>query len=468
MLLGVVRGISYGLFKEPGEFVPQARALGAGLVRAYLYWGQVEPRPGEYDFRVVDSLLGQLDGQTRLWVTVCSSSSWATRQPSDFLPPSPATDVRQYGEFVRRLVAHCAGRVAYWQCDNEPSNTDLLWAGTAEEYVTQLVAFHAAVRDADPDAAVVLGGCGYDVLSSPPDSEPRRFFAHLVDAGRDAFDLFDVHLYGEPAAIPSYVDDVRKMMRGNGYEKPVVAGEFAGPVLFEFPELEPILQQTMMSAFADSQTQSVGELTERAGQDTPERRAMMSLYRREAELPGRLRIFLEGCPPELAAKRDRINCRQLATRVLLAASCGIDVAAYWNLAPEVPDAMEPYQMMHLLFGKLVLLGYEGTELATRHAAADSFALVAAQMAGTTSVVRRGDAYVFDVEREGRPPLVVLWDQRDAFDGEDQPAVPVAVPWAAGAATAVDVFGVPQEAAVVDGELRLMLTDTPVFVTATGR
>ena len=468
MRMGIVRGISYGLFKEPGEFVPQARALGAGLVRAYLYWGQVEPRPGEYDFHVVDSLLDQLDGDTQLWVTVCSSSPWATREPSDFLPPSPAKDVEKYGEFVRRLVAHCAGRVAYWQCDNEPSNTDLLWAGTSAEYVTQLVAFHAAVRAADPDAPVVLGGCGYDVLSSPPDSEPRRFFAQLVDTGRDAFDVFDVHLYGDPAAIPSFVDDVRKMMRDNGYEKPIVAGEFAGPVLFEFPELEPILQQTMMSAFAAPETQSVDELAERAGQDTPERRAMVSLYRREAELPDRLRMFLEGCPPDLAAKRDRINSRQLATRVLLAASCGIEVASYWNLAPEVPDAMEPYQMMHLLFGKLVLLGYEGAALTARHAAADAFALVAAQLAGTTSVTRRDEGYVFDVERDGRPPLVVLWDQRDAFDGEDQPAVPVAVAWTASAASAVDVFGTPREVEVTGGELRTMLTDTPVFVTATGR
>ena len=32
----------------PGEFVPQARDLGAGLVRAYLYWAQVEPEPGHY------------------------------------------------------------------------------------------------------------------------------------------------------------------------------------------------------------------------------------------------------------------------------------------------------------------------------------------------------------------------------------------------------------------------------------
>ena len=34
--LGVVRGISYGLFGAPGEFVGQARGLGAGMIRAYV------------------------------------------------------------------------------------------------------------------------------------------------------------------------------------------------------------------------------------------------------------------------------------------------------------------------------------------------------------------------------------------------------------------------------------------------
>jgi hypothetical protein len=467
MRLGIVRGISYGLFGEPDEFVPQARALGAGLVRAYLYWGQIEPRPGEYDFRVADALLDQLGGDTQLWLTVCSSSPWATRTPTDFLPPSPAKELARYAEFVRRLVEHCAGRVTYWQCDNEPSNTDLLWAGTAAEYVTQLTAFHAAVKEADPAATVVLGGCGYDVLASPPDSEPRRFFAHLTDAGRDAFDVFDVHLYGRPEDLPSYVDEVRKMMRHNGYEKPVVAGEFAGPVLFEFDGLEPILQQTMMSAFAEAAGEpgmSVDELAARTGQDTPERRAMVSLYERAAELPDRLRMFLEGCPPELAAKRDRINSRQIVTRVLLALSAGIRVASYWNLAPEVPAELEPYQLMHLLFGKFVLLGYEGDALTRRNPAADTFALTAAQLAGTTEVTRRSEGYVFDVQRAGRPPVLVLWDDRDAFDGEDQPPVPVALPWTAPAATAVDAFGAAHDVEVAGGELRLLVTDTPVFVT----
>src|SRR5581483_12235489 len=180
--LGVVRGISYGLFGEPGEFVPQARELGAGLVRAYLYWGQVEPEPGRYRWQVLDALLGQFDGDEELWLTVCSSSLWGTRVPTDFLPPSAASDQRAYAEFVRRVGRRCGGRVRYWQCDNEPSNTDLLWAGTAAEYVSQLETFCRAVKQADPAAAVVLGGCGYDVFSSEPGSPPRQFFDHVAAA----------------------------------------------------------------------------------------------------------------------------------------------------------------------------------------------------------------------------------------------------------------------------------------------
>ena len=87
--VGVVRGISYGLFGEPEEFVPQARALGAGLIRAYLYWGQLEPEPGSYRWDAVDALLGQLTGDEEVWITLCSASPWGTRVPTDFQPPSP-------------------------------------------------------------------------------------------------------------------------------------------------------------------------------------------------------------------------------------------------------------------------------------------------------------------------------------------------------------------------------------------
>jgi len=444
MQLGVVRGIGYGLWGPPEEFVPQARELGATVVRSYVYWGQVEPRPGVYDWHVVDALLGQVTTE-QVWLTVSSSSMWATRTPTAFLPPSPANDVERYAAFVARLVEHCGGRVAFWQCDNEPSNTGLLWAGTAPEYVTQLAAFYEAVKSGDPGAKVVLGGCGYDVLASEPGSEPRAFFAHLLDRGRDVFDVFDVHLYGDPARVPAYVADVRAMMRDHGYDRPVVAGEYGGPILFEFPELEPLLGRVM------------------AGGD--EELAMRELYERAGELPDRLRMFLADCPPELAARRDRIACRQLVVRNVLALAAGVGTTLYWHLAPEVPAAVEPYQVMHLMFGKLALLGYDGTTLGTRTPAADTFALLARELAGATAAI--GLAGAVSVERAGRPPLLVVWDPRDAFDGEDQPPVPVTVPWSAPGATAVDAFGVAREVEVDDATLRILVDDTPVLVVPTG-
>ena len=51
-------------------------------------------------------------------------------QGADRLPAAVAgRDQRAYGEFVRQLVRHCAGRVRYWQCDNEPSNTPVYVTG---------------------------------------------------------------------------------------------------------------------------------------------------------------------------------------------------------------------------------------------------------------------------------------------------------------------------------------------------
>ena len=475
--LGVVRGISYGLFGPPGEFVPQARALGAGLVRAYLYWSQVEPEPGHFRWDTVDALLGQLTGDEEVWITLCSSSPWGTRQPTDFLPPSPALDQDAYAGFVRQVVRRCAGRVQYWQCDNEPSNTDLLWAGTAAEYVGQLRTMYRAVKEADPAAAVVLGGCGYDVFSSEPGSAPRQFFDHVTGAGRDAFDLFSVHLYGDLAALPGCIATARQFMRAHGYLKPVVAGEHAGPQPFEFPGAMKVVEETFMAAFADaagsSPSQSTEELASRAGQETPERRAMTALYDRMDSLPPQLQMFMAGGPAELEARRDRINCRQVVMRTVLALAEGVRRTAYWNLAPEYPGPAGHLQMMHLLIGKLPLLGYSDGELGVRLPAAESFALLADKVAGARSVTRVAPGgppglHAFEIDRAGREPLLVLWDHRDPFHGEDEPPVTVTWPWPAGTAAVTDVFGRTWTVRRRDGQIQLPVSVTPLFVEEQAR
>ncbi len=462
--LGIVRGISYGLFGPPDGFVPAIRRLGGTLARVYVHWGQVEPEPGRYDWTAVDAILGQLDPAAETWVTVCSSSPWATRHPTGFLPSSPANDPRRYERFVTDLVARCRGRIDYWQCDNEPSNTGLLWDGNAPEYVAQLTAFHRCVRAADPDARVVLGGCGYDVLGGPDDGEARRFFEYVVAHGRDAFDLFSVNLYGDPHAVPEQVESVRAMMRRHGYQRPVVAGEYNGPTLFEFPAAQAGFERAMTAAF-----------TAAAGPDAPaeppDRATMRALYAAADRLPPQLGMFLEDCPPPLADKRDRLNRRQLVVRNLLALAAGVTRTACWNLAPEIPGYRDRLNMMGFLFGKLALTEYDDDrELTVRHPAADTFALLAGFLAGVSAVRRidvegRPELYAFEVVRDGdRGPLHVLWARADGFDGEDAPATPLDWPWPPATVRAVDAFGarVPVER---DGDgLRIPLSVTPLFLT----
>jgi hypothetical protein len=98
-------------------------------------------------------------------------------------------------------------------------------------------------------------------------------------------------------------------------------------------------------------------------------------------------MFMRGCPPELEAKRHRINCRELVVRNLLALAAGVRRTVCWNLAPDIPGYEHHLSVMDLLFGKLALLDYEGAELSRRHPAADTFALLASQLAGVEGVVR---------------------------------------------------------------------------------
>jgi hypothetical protein len=126
-------------------------------------------------------------------------------------------------------------------------------------------------------------------------------------------------------------------------------------------------------------------------------------------------------------------------------------------------------MMYLLIGKLPLLGYEGDGLDRRHPAAGTFALLAGQLAGARTVTRarpsdRPTLHVFEVDRAGRGPLLVLWDHRDTFGGEDEPPVTVTWPWPAATATVTDVFGQAQTVQGRDGQIRLPVSVTPIFVT----
>lgn len=468
---GVVRGISYGLLTKPEAFGPAVDELGAGLVRVFLYWSQFEPRPGEYDWTAVDAMLAQA-GDAELWVMVGAASPWGSSRATDFLPSSPPVDPAAYRRAVGALVAHCGGRVRYWQCENEPCNA-LFWTGTADDYLAHLAVFSAAVREADPGAEVVLGGCPPGVFPAGEDDE-RTFFETVLRGGAELFDAVDIHLYGDPYQVPDAVHACRRFLADLGYERPVLAGESGGPVPIEFPELLPELGPIMQSgAMVPWERMSVADSIARRTEDTPARRAMVALYDRMAELPPALQMFMMDCPEQSEALRDRIACRDLVLRTVLALSAGVSRTACWSLGPEGDgtddETLDRYDFLMLLFGKLALFRHDGDRVLARPLpAADTFAQLAALLAGAQRVRRvevadRPDRYVFEVDRRGRGPALVAWDRHDALTADDAPSSALRWPWPGSAVSAVSALGAAVPVRVAGGELHTEVSATPVLI-----
>lgn len=460
--LGTVRGPLYGhLGIKADVFMPQVHQLGAHLVRLFLFWDQIEPERGHFVWDTVDTLLDQLGPSDEMWITLNTSSQWATRHATTFQPPSPALHSEEFERFVLTLVTHCQGRVRYWQCNNEPTNP-MLWEGTAADYADQLKVFSRAVKAADPKALVVLAGAVDAFHSSAgsqnPDAQAEHaFFDQLLQESADDFDVFDLHLYGDHYAIPINIEVVRQKMAVLGYQKPIFCGEYNGPSFFNFVENLPILQRLFERMLAHPQSDSQAQAAQSE--------AVAELYEQMATLPPQAQMFMEGCSPELEEKRHRINCREVVSRCLLALSGGVQKMLCWNLANEKVDRAN---LMHLLFDKHKLFDYERGVFKQPYPAAETFRRMVDALGNIEQVQRielpeYPGIYLFEVQRCERDPLFVVWDRRDAFSGEDEPATPFTWPWSAPQAQAMDVFGKTIPTWVNDGYVHLAASITPVFI-----
>lgn len=468
---GVAWGFLYGYFGVPAPvYMPQVRDLGADFTKVYLIWQQVEPERGRFDWTAVDAFVGQLHSPEEGLISIFSSSQWATATPSAMLPPSPAKNLDDYYHFVFETVKHCQGRVRYWQNDAEPNNP-MYWAGTKEAFVAQLKVFHRAVKDADPNAIVIVGGYdglfvppnligqpGYRAVAFPQQAAGLAFFDYVIKEGSDAFDLFDLRLYGDPYTIEPRIDYIRSIMRGYGHLHPIICTEYGGPSLFELPEN----RQYVPLVTTWSQAVSTG-----GSANTTTQNPIARLYSEMPTLAPQTQMFMQGCSPELEAKYQRIQARGIVMRNLFGLSSGVERMLYWQLIPVLGSRDD---LMVLMYGKIGLLGLENGELKHRTVSADAYALMAHTLAGVRAVRRiptpqQPDMFVFEVDRGARGVAYVTWQRRDMFSGEDSPAVRIEWPAELRSPQAIDALGVAVPVHAANGRLSLSVGITPIFVTA---
>ena len=460
---GVAWGFLYGYGDaKPQVFLPQLHKIGTGFTKVYLFWNQIEPKKGQFDWSAVDSLLNQLQNGDELLISIFCSSQWGSRRPVEMLPPSPAKDLQDYEHFIHELVSHCKGRVKYWQNDCEP-NDPIYWSGTVDDFLAELKAFHRAVKDVDPTAIVVAGG--FDGLFNPPgmwqypgQEKSLAMFGRVIIEDFDAYDLFDLRLYGDPYTIVYRVHYIADMMSRCGHPKPIICCEYNGPGFYEFPANIAYVKLVAdwSKSIADSSTTRLAP----AGGE-----GVASLYQKMAQLAPQTQMFMMGCAPDLDAKLRRMQCRDLVMRNMLAFSAGVHKTLFWDLWHDTSDKND---VMTLMYGKLKMMDKQNDVLSVQFPVAGAFWRMTQILAGIDSVKRiemPDNPTIFLFETHCRPDrqVYVVWQRRDAFSGEDQP--PIKFTWSAPLRDpkATDALGKTVGITRESGQLSVMLSNTPIYV-----
>lgn len=413
--LGATWGPTYGFPPYNAQnFLPSLREMSLGFSRVTLYWSQLEPKQGVHRWIDLDSYVAQLKSPEEGFITLASASPWATRSKTWVFPSSPALDRDQYYAFVQDLVVETKGKVRYFQGETEPNNS-FFWAGSAAEYAKQQQVFYRAVKDANPDAVVVLAGC--DGLFDPTGRDPLpgqdatvAFFRNILTDVQGAFDVFDVHLYGDPYTIPDRIEFLRKLMHDSGADRPMLAAEYGGPSFFEF--------KTNRRWFGQLQGPNA----------SPD--AVRALRAQASELPNDTRMFVTPDDPEMSARLLRLKTEDLVVRNLLALSSGIIKTAFFSVWHDTKDQDNPNTM---LFGSFSLLEHNASGALTKPLPiAGPLARLASALQGEINVHRvvledSLEIFVFRIDRQGRRPLLIGWRRPTQLGGSAEPLT-VSIAW----------------------------------------
>ena len=207
---------------------------GVGTLRVNFGWGLVQPSRGapynwsQYDLEVAGAAVNGI----RVLATVYGSPTWA--EPSPEYPPLGSA-LPGFASFVRAAVARYGAHGTFWrqhpelpyrpiedwQLWNEP-NSVYFWkpAPDPRSYLTVLRAFHGAVKRADPDASVMLGG----LFPTPKGIDMSAFMSDLYrDGAAKLFDEAAVHPYAaDPERALARTEQLRGLLdRAGDGSKPI-------------------------------------------------------------------------------------------------------------------------------------------------------------------------------------------------------------------------------------------------------
>lgn len=190
-------------------------------LRCSFGWDDYEPQPGVYDFawlRQFVALADQYGIRLRPYLAYTPEWAGAGGTADGIMWNNPPRSMAQWSDFVFALASTLADapNVLSYEIYNE-ENTAFWWDGSVAQYGATLHSAAAAIRRADPNAQVLLGGLVY------PDDDWLR---SLIEQGRAPdYDVTPFHAYVETWSDTRVEDYLGSQYRDNFVEVNDMLGE---------------------------------------------------------------------------------------------------------------------------------------------------------------------------------------------------------------------------------------------------
>lgn len=213
----------------------KAKEANVEWAREEFSWQTIEPVNDDFNFAPYDAAIDKyVANDISVMGLITYSTEWASTNGGSPDYEYYAPDMEAWEDYCTQLATRYKGKVAAWEIWNEP-NIDQFWKSSEEDYIDLLETASSAIKEADPDAMIVLGGtAGTDT------DYIDRVYSQV--SSKDIFDVVAVHPYRLVGSSFNYapeesveglnnlqidLENLRAVMRKNGdHGKPVWLTEF--------------------------------------------------------------------------------------------------------------------------------------------------------------------------------------------------------------------------------------------------
>ncbi|NTV44257.1 MAG: glycoside hydrolase family 5 protein [Candidatus Yonathbacteria bacterium] len=183
-------------------------SLGVSWVRWDVNWRSVqEERSDVYHWDDPDRISGEAKKYNVKSLGILTYAPyWALSAPCVSAKTCAPVDPATFAHFAGLAAARYKGTIDYWEIWNEPNtHQDEYPRPNVVQYATLLKETYAAIKKANPNAVVIVGGLAPAADDSDGNISPVTFIQGLYDSGvKDSFDAIALHPYTYPGA-PDYV-----------------------------------------------------------------------------------------------------------------------------------------------------------------------------------------------------------------------------------------------------------------------